>query len=190
MGWYGVNHLALVTPDMDATVRFYTEAMGMDLVATMGNGDPEEPYPFRHYFFSLGGRSTLAFFEWPGVDTGAPKPAGIPVAGREYDHVSFNLETVEDLLALRQRLTQHGHEVSDVVDHTVFYSLYFSDPVNGAALEASVWVRDVHATPSFGDPEPVPAAAAIQKGHDVGAVQPGDPGPVVREAYDRALRGA
>jgi len=27
--WRGVNHLALVTPDMDATVRFYHGVLGM-----------------------------------------------------------------------------------------------------------------------------------------------------------------
>ena len=32
--WRGVNHLALVTPDMDATVRFYAGVLGMPVVAT------------------------------------------------------------------------------------------------------------------------------------------------------------
>ena len=32
--WRGINHLALVTPDMDATVRFYAGVLGMRLVAT------------------------------------------------------------------------------------------------------------------------------------------------------------
>ncbi|MEL7210745.1 MAG: VOC family protein, partial [Actinomycetota bacterium] len=27
--WRGVNHLALVTPDMDATTRFYAGVLGM-----------------------------------------------------------------------------------------------------------------------------------------------------------------
>ena len=30
--WRGINHLALVTPDMDATVRFYAGVLGMPLV--------------------------------------------------------------------------------------------------------------------------------------------------------------
>ena len=32
--WSGINHLALVTPDMDATVRFYAGTLGMRVVAT------------------------------------------------------------------------------------------------------------------------------------------------------------
>src|SRR5439155_26394986 len=45
--WRGINHLALVTPDMDATVRFYAGVLGMRLVATTMAG------PMRHYFFEL-----------------------------------------------------------------------------------------------------------------------------------------
>ncbi len=46
--WSGINHLALVTTDMDATVRFYHGVLGASLVATIGTPD------FRHYFFELG----------------------------------------------------------------------------------------------------------------------------------------
>ena len=35
--WRGVNHLALITNDMDATVRFYDGVLGMRLVAHLGN---------------------------------------------------------------------------------------------------------------------------------------------------------
>lgn len=176
MRWSGINHLAMVTPDMDATVRFYQDVLGMNLVGTLGNGDPNEPYPYRHYFFQVGPEQTLAFFEWPGIDTGEKKPAGIPAPGREFDHVSFNVPTVEDLMALRARLQEHGVEVTPVIDHTIFYSVYFDDPVNGAALEASVWVRDLGKVGYWGDPEPTPRAAQVVKERDAGALPPGDPG--------------
>ena len=32
--WRGINHLALITTDMDATVRFYHGTLGARLVAT------------------------------------------------------------------------------------------------------------------------------------------------------------
>lgn len=165
----------MVTPDMDATVRFYHEVLGMQLVATLGNGDPNEPYPYRHYFFRFGDHNTIAFFEWPGVDTGDRKSAGVPTAGQKFDHMSFNLDSVEELLELRQRLVEAGVEVTPVIDHTVIYSIYFDDPVNGASLEASVWVRDVEKAPYWGDPDPTPAAARIAKEHDAGARRPNPP---------------
>lgn len=179
MGWSGINHLAMVTPDMEATVRFYHDVLGMELVATLGNGDPQEPYPYRHYFFRMGAGGTVAFFEWPGIDTGEKKPAGIPEPGREFDHVSFNVDTVDDLLALRTRLVENGYDVTPVIDHTIVYSIYFDDPVNGAALEASVWVRDLERAGYWGDPQPTPTAARYIKEHDAGAQPPGDPGAAV-----------
>ena len=175
MRWSGINHLAMVTPDMEATTRFYHDVLGMELVATLGNGDPNESYPYRHYFFRMGDANTVAFFEWPGVDTGPAKPAGLPAVGREFDHVSFNVDSVDDLLALRARLVEAGVDVTPVIDHTIIYSIYFDDPVNGAALEASVWVRDVDRAGYWGDPDPVPTAARIVKEHDPAAQKPGQP---------------
>ncbi|GIT46420.1 MAG: hypothetical protein Ct9H300mP12_10050 [Acidimicrobiales bacterium] len=72
--WRGVHHLALVTPDMDATVRFYAGVLAMPLVATLRAG------PMRHYFFELGPGNTIAFFEVPGAETFS-KPAGAPSRG-------------------------------------------------------------------------------------------------------------
>ncbi|MEE3004874.1 MAG: VOC family protein, partial [Chloroflexota bacterium] len=43
----GINHLAMVTNDMEKTVRFYRDVMGMPLVAAVGN--TPGGYPYRHY---------------------------------------------------------------------------------------------------------------------------------------------
>lgn len=168
----GINHLAFVTPDMEATCRFYEEVLGLDLVATVGHGDPNEPYPHRHYFFRLSDHETIAFFEWPGVDTGPHKPAGVPGEGREFDHLSFNVATVDELVALHDRIAAAGYQVSPVIDHTILWSVYFDDPVNGMSLEATVWVRNPMAVPYFGDPDPTPAAAEAAKRRTVETQRP------------------
>ena len=69
--WQGINHLALVTPDMDATVRFYVGVLGMRLAATTMAG------PMRHYFFETAPGNTVAFFEVKGAEN-FTAPAGIP----------------------------------------------------------------------------------------------------------------
>ena len=157
--WRGINHLALVTDDMDATVRFYHGVLGAELVATIGTPG------FRHYFFELGPQQTLAFFEYKGAPIEPfAKPAGIPDARAiQFDHLSLNLPDERSLEALRARLDAHGCEVTEVVDHDVMRSIYFTDP-NGIALEASWWVVDVTGRPAdyqdaqlFGDKDPVPA---------------------------------
>jgi catechol 2,3-dioxygenase-like lactoylglutathione lyase family enzyme len=165
--WRGVNHLALVTADMDSTVRFYVGVLGARLIATIGTPS------FRHYFFEIGAGNTVAFFEYQGVELEPfAKPAGIPhPRAVQFDHVSFALVDEEALLELRDRLKRADCEVTDVVDHGFIRSIYFSDP-NGIALEASWWTVDPtgHAELSFDDqrffddPTPVPAVVELQRG--------------------------
>ncbi len=163
--WRGINHLALITTDMDATVRFYHEVIGAPLVATLGNDS------FRHYFFSFGEGNTVAFFEYRGIELERmAKPAGIPdPRAIQFDHVSFNLPDEEALLALRDRLKAAGCEVTDVVDHGFIHSIYFTDP-NGIALEASWWTLDATGRPAdysddrlFADAEPVDAVRELRE---------------------------
>ena len=161
--WRGVNHLALVTPDMDATVRFYHGVLGMRLVTTLMAG------PMRHYFFEIAPGNTVAFFEVKGAEAFA-KPAGIPDRKRaaQFDHLSFNLPDEEALHSLQARLKSHGCEVTDVIDHGVVRSIYFTDPA-GIALEASWWVADATGRESdygdeqfFADRDPVAAGRELR----------------------------
>jgi catechol 2,3-dioxygenase-like lactoylglutathione lyase family enzyme len=162
--WRGVNHLALVTPDMDATVRFWHGVLGARLVATIGTPG------FRHYFFDVGPGNTIAFFEYTDqpLDSYA-KPAGVPYAkASQFDHLSLNLPDEDALLRLRDRLKSHDCEVTDVVDHDFLRSIYFSDN-NGIALEASWWVIDPTGRPVdygderlFADADPVPAVRELR----------------------------
>ena len=159
--WHGINHLALVTPDMDATVRFYVGVLGMRLVATTMAG------PMRHYFFEMAPGNTVAFFEVAGAETFA-KPAGGPSdRAIQLDHISFDVPDEHALEMLRKRLLEAGSEVTEVVDHGFIRSVYFTDP-NGIALEASWWVVDATGRPAdptdpslFSDPNPVPAVREL-----------------------------
>jgi catechol 2,3-dioxygenase-like lactoylglutathione lyase family enzyme len=161
--WRGINHLAMITPDMDATVRFYAGVLGMRLVATTMAG------PMRHYFFELGPENTIAFFEMKGMQTFA-KPAGMPTERAiQFDHLSFNLPDEQSLIDLQKRLAGAGCECTEVVDHGFVRSVYFTDP-NGIALEASWWAVDATGRPAdfddgelFGDPEPVPAVLELRR---------------------------
>ncbi len=162
--WRGINHLALVTPDMDTTVRFYTGVLGMPLVMTLMAG------PMRHYFFEMSPHNTVAFFEVPDAETfvkGAGSPAPYPV---QLDHISFDLPNEHALVTLQTRLRAAGSEVTEIVDHGVMKSVYFTDP-NGIALEATHWVVDGTGREFdpddervFLDPDPVPAVTELAGG--------------------------
>jgi catechol 2,3-dioxygenase-like lactoylglutathione lyase family enzyme len=163
--WRGVHHLALVTPDMDATVRFWHGVLDARLVATIGTP------AFKHYFFEIGPGNTVAFFEYAGQHLATyAKPAGVPYdQASQFDHLSMNLPDEDALLRLHARLKDHGCEVTDVIDHGFLRSIYFSDP-NGIALEASWWSLDATARPVdyaddrlFADADPVPAVRELRE---------------------------
>ncbi|GAA5054599.1 catechol 2,3-dioxygenase-like lactoylglutathione lyase family enzyme [Thermocatellispora tengchongensis] len=164
--WRGVHHLALVTADMDATVRFWHGVLDARLVTTL-----HVPNQFRHYFFEVGTGNTIAFFEFTGQELDSfAKPAGVPYAkASQFDHLSLHLPDEDALLRMRERLKAHGCEVTDVIDHGFLRSIYFSDP-NGIALEASWWTIDPTGRPVdyaderlFADPDPVPAVRELRE---------------------------
>ena len=148
----GVNHLAMVTGDMDRTIRFWRDLLGMRLVAGLGRQG------YRHYFFQLSDTDLVAFFEWPGIQPVPEKAHGEPVQGPFiFDHVSFGVETKEDLWTLKDTLDVAGFDVSDVIDHGFIHSIYAFDP-NGIPIEFSVNVpgRDIRSNPTIVDANPSP----------------------------------
>ncbi len=134
----GVNHLAMATGDMDKTIRFWRDLLGMRLVA--GLGQPG----YRHYFFQISDTDLIAFFEWSGVKPVDKKEHGRPVSGPFiFDHVSFGVETEDDLWILKDRLEVAGFPVSDVISHGFIHSIYAHDP-NGIPIEFSHNVEGVN----------------------------------------------
>ncbi len=150
MRFNGVNHLAMATGDMDQTIRFWRDLLGMRLVA--GLGQPG----YRHYFFEISSTDLIAFFEWPGVNPVARKEHGRPVKGPFiFDHVSFGVETESDLWSLKDRLEAAGFPVSDVINHGFIHSIYAHDP-NGIPIEFSHNVPgvDIRKEPQMKDMAP------------------------------------
>ena len=146
----GINHLAMATGDMDKTIRFWRDLLGMRLVAGLGAAG------YRHYFFQISQTDLIAFFEWPDVEPVPEKDHGRPVSGPFiFDHVSFGVDAEEDLWELKDKLTAAGFEVSEVVDHGFIHSIYAHDP-NGIPIEFSYNVPgiDIRKNPQMADVEP------------------------------------
>ena len=167
----GINHLAMATGDMDMTVRFWRDLLGMRLVA--GLGQPG----YRHYFFQISETDLIAFFEWSGVEPVAKKDHGRPVKGPFiFDHVSFGVETEDELWELADKLQAAGFHVSDVIDHGFIHSIYTFDP-NGIPIEFSHNVEgvDIRRQPQMRDK--VPSQVTLE-----GAEPQWDKWPPVKEA--------
>ena len=164
MSLQGINHLAFITDDMVTTIRFYRDLLGMKLSAGIGHDG------YRHYFFQLGdGVTHIAFFEYEGATVMQRKFPGdrtsLPLG---FDHVSFTVESREELFALKDRLEAAGIEVEGAVDHGLLWSIYFYDPHNNIPLEASWQFMDLEQTPAISEDDPldiVAEGADRQSGH-------------------------
>lgn len=160
----GINHLAMATGDMDATIRFWRDLLGMRLVAGLGKPG------YRHYFFEISENDMIAFFEWPETKPVPEKDHGFPVKGPFiFDHVSFGVETEEDLWEVKDKLEAMGCMPSEIVDHGFIKSVYCFDP-NGIPIEFSLPVNsaDPRETPALVDSHPGSVALegpAPQDGH-------------------------
>ncbi|EMG35869.1 lactoylglutathione lyase-like lyase [Desulfocurvibacter africanus PCS] len=164
VSYTGINHLAMVTGDMDATIRFWRDLLGMRLVAGLGHPG------YRHYFFEISAQDMLAFFEWTGAEPAPDKDHGAPVKGRiAFDHVSIGVSGQDDLWEIKARLEAAGFWASEVVDHGFIHSVYSFDP-NNIAIEfsASLPGVDLRVRPVMADTQPSAIAsegAGPQPGH-------------------------
>jgi len=154
IAYSGVNHLALATGAMDKTIRFWRDLLGMRLVAGLGRPG------YRQYFFQISDRDMIAFFEWPDVVPIEEKEHGRPVSGPfAFDHVSFGVETEDDLWELKDRIAAAGSWISEVIDHGFIHSIYTYDP-NGIPIEFSRVIPecDILKSPVMADREPTRTA--------------------------------
>ncbi len=155
MSLQGINHLAFITDDMTTTIRFYRDLLGLKLSAGIGHDG------YRHYFFQFpDGVTHVAFFEYEGACVMKRKFPGdrssLPLG---FDHVSFTVNSREDLYALKDRLEAAKIEVEGAVDHGIFWSIYFYDPHNNIPLEATWQFMDLEKTPAISDDDPLEIAA-------------------------------
>jgi len=158
----GFNHVAFITNDMDKTVRFYRDLLGMPLTVCIGTEE------FKHYFFQLTPYDAVAFFSYDEANELKKKRAGVPTSEqRGFDHISIGVNTKAELFELKDRLEAAGIEVEGAVDHAIVWSIYFFDP-NNIALEISWQNLQILKPPMMADSKPTQTAcegSAPQAGH-------------------------
>lgn len=149
----GVNHVAMAARDLDLTLRFWRDLLGLRLVAVLGGPGT------RQCFLEVSERDMLTFFEWPEVEPLPEKDHGYPVKGPfGFDHLSLGVASQDELWELKDRLEAAGFWVSEAVDHGFFHSVYSFDP-NGLPIEFT-WncpARDVRREPALAGPGSSPA---------------------------------
>ena len=135
-----IDHVAINTHDMEATLQFYCGVLGMRLARTALTGDGR-----RHYNIAIGGGNAFAVFD------GAAPPA---TGEHPLNHLSLEVATLAEFDEAYQRLQDHGIEVTELVERSYGKTFYFHDP-NGIRLQ--IEVKTQHYADSLdGDPNPVP----------------------------------
>ncbi len=132
----GFHHVAVAAKDLAATHRFYTDAMGFELVK-LNVAPTDHPDGWaKHAFYDTGGHGLIAFWDLhdPRVpadfESGLSKAMGLP---HFVNHIAFTADGLEDLATRRQRWLDHGCDVVEI-DHGWCTSIYTDDP-NGTLVE-------------------------------------------------------
>ena len=148
--YLGVDHVALETDDMEATVHFYHDVLGMKLVRTLRTGGDNDR---RHYFFDAGHGNYFAFFD------GATLPASSP---QLLNHLSVNVDSAGEFDAAYSKIKANGGECTEIIERSYGKTFYFKDP-NGIRLQLELQTVEDEWTLE-GDPNPVPSVSRIRAG--------------------------
>ncbi len=120
----GVHHAAFICKDVEETIRFYQEFLGFPLVELVENRDYTGS---SHFFFDIGNRNLLGFFDFPGHD----HPDFSETIGA-LQHLAISV-SAEQFQAAKAKLDEAGVDYLGP-DRGADDSLYFRDP-NGLGLE-------------------------------------------------------
>lgn len=120
----GLHHVAMICRDVEETILFYQEFLGFPLVELVENRDYAGS---SHFFFDIGNRNLLGFFDFPGHDH---PDFTETIGGIQHIAISVSQETFE---SARSRFDESGTEYAGP-DRGVEDSLYIRDP-NGIGIE-------------------------------------------------------
>lgn len=138
MPWRGFHYIALVTPNLDETVSFYRDVLGMQTgeVSTQtarGTGQ-------RHLFVSIGqaeGWGLHVFENQSAMRRTAPLGEQLATMEVGVQHLAFALPDESAAQALRARLSEHGVEMTPIRTLGPIHNTLFLD--NNAILLEATW---------------------------------------------------
>lgn len=131
-----IHHVAYRCKDAKQTVEWYAKYLDMDFQLAFAEDfvpSTKAPDPYMHIFLDAGNGNVLAFFELPN----SPEMGADPNTPAWVQHIAFQVDSLDTLDLVKQRLQADGIDVVGPTDHTLFKSIYFHDP-NGHRLELAV----------------------------------------------------
>jgi catechol 2,3-dioxygenase-like lactoylglutathione lyase family enzyme len=141
----GINHVGMISNDLDRLQEFYKKIFDAEVVrdgAEFPNG--EGP---RLSIIKIGEWSELNVFQ---IDGNTEADRQTPMFGRgRLDHLALQADTIETFEEIRRRLMEAGAADDFVTDFGSMLSLFFRDP---DGLECEVCVENPDAQPGVSNP--------------------------------------
>jgi glyoxylase I family protein len=119
-----VHHIALICRDVVETIDFYQGQLGFPLVELVENRDYAGS---SHFFFDVGNRNLLGFFDFPGHD----HPDFMETVGG-VQHIAISVDA-EHFATARKALDDAGIKYEGP-NRGIEESMYLRDP-NGVGIE-------------------------------------------------------
>jgi len=143
----GINHVAIMTEDLDRFTAFYTDVLEASVVF-------EETNPqFRHAILAVGGTSVLHPVQM--AENKHARASSTMMDRGHLDHLALDVPSREAFDEVRRRLVGRGASDGAITDLGPKLSFWFVDP-DGMHIEVD-WVRDP-SLQGFHAPTPVDEA--------------------------------
>ena len=188
----GIHHLAIATGDIKTQIDFVNDGLGCELVALYWMHGVDGAW---HGFLKLNDTCHIAFVETPDI-AGIERTigvthagsAGTPCAGGTMQHVALNVDTLDDLYAMRDRIRSRGITVFGPLDHGMCHSIYFAGPedlsleiaTSASPIDGRAWI----------DPDVVELAGIsadeLERFRNPDPFTPPADGPVAQPAFDES----
>ena len=136
----GLHHVTAICSDLEKTIGFYRDVLGL---AVVHDGPSDDDPGTRHVWFAMvdgtPGR-LVSFMEYPQM------PQGVQGVGSTH-HFAFAVDSAEEQQAWRDYLREQGVEASEILDRGRFSSLYVRDP-DGHIVEIATRSPDLWSGPA------------------------------------------
>ena len=139
----GINHIAMITSDLDRHRTFYEDVIGLDTQLVMGPGDDHG----RHAIL-FAGNCVLHVFEVPGYDPAAQGVGGAMFERGRLDHLGFTVPDDVGLGEVRDRLVAAGATDGEIRPLGPTLSVRYWDP---DGFEGEVNCFNPAFEPTYGD---------------------------------------
>lgn len=142
----GINHVAVLTGDLDRFVAFYRDVFDASSEPMEAGGE------MRMALVWLGDWAELNVFE---INGNSEHERQVPMFGRgRLDHLALQAASLESFDEIRRRLMERGASDGFVTDFGHLLSVFFRDP---DGLEAEVCVANPDAVPGLRNPPGTPS---------------------------------